>query len=125
MNENVLGSYVTMVDILFNDLDSDTEYNACFDNQKKLWKLTIPGSPDDAVGDADKKAFFKDEGFKKTCKRADEILTNAYESCQNMIMPELKNGTFIEVDEVKIEAIMHMLDDPQLRKNLKLGKYIK
>jgi uncharacterized protein (DUF1778 family) len=107
----------------FKDLDTDFDYIVGFDNKLKLWKIEMPGSSDDAISKEDKKEFFKSEMFKKTCKRADEILTNAYKSCENMIMPEVKTGRFINLDETKLEAIMDMLNDPVFRKNLKLGKY--
>lgn len=113
-----------MVNIQFRDIDTDTEYLAVFDNQKKMWKLEIPGSDDDAVSPDDKKAFFKDEQFKRTCKRAEEILKNALKSCEGMIMPEVEKGKFIDVDEVKLEAILDMIKDPSFMKNLKMGKYI-
>lgn len=124
LNENVLGAYQHMVNIQFRDIDTDTEYLAVFDNQKKMWKLEIPGSGDDAVSPDDKKAFFKDEQFKRTCKRAEEILKNALKSCEGMIMPEVEKGKFIDVDEVKLEAILDMIKDPSFMKNLKMGKYI-
>lgn len=124
LNENVLGAYQYMVNIQFRDIDTDTEYLAVFDNQKKMWKLEIPGSDDDAVSPDDKKAFFKDEQFKRTCKRAEEILKNALKSCEGMIMPEVEKGKFIDVDEVKLEAILDMIKDPSFMKNLKMGKYI-
>lgn len=121
---NVKSSYENMVSMSFKDLDTDFEYLCGFDNKLKMWKLELPDSPDDAISKEDKKAFFKSEIFKRTCKRADEILTNAYESCKNMIMPEVEHGRFIELDETKLEAIMDMLDDPIFRKNLKIGKYV-
>lgn len=124
LNENVLEAYEHIVNILLRDIDTDTEYLARFDNKKKLWKLEIPGSDDDAVSPEDKKAFFKDENFKRTCKRADEILKNALTSCENMIMPEVEKGNFINVDEIKLEAILDMIKDQTFMKNLKLGKYI-
>ena len=124
LNENVLRSYEYIVNILSRDIDTDTEYLASFNNKKKLWKLEIPGSDDDAVSPEDKKAFFKDENFKRTCKRADEILKNALASCENMIMPEVEKGNFINVDEIKLEAILDMIRDQTFMKNLKLGKYI-
>ena len=123
LNENVLGAYSHLVNFEFKDIDTDTDYLAVFDNKLKLWTLEIPGSSDEAVTKEDKKAFFKDEMFKKTCKRADEILTNAQKSCQNYILPEVEKGNFINLDEIKLEAVMDMIDDPQLRKNLRLGKY--
>ena len=124
LNENVLGAYEHMVNIQFVDLDTDTEYLAVFDNKRKLWKLEIPGSDDEAVSLEDKKAFFKDEQFKRTCKRAEEILTNALKSCESMIMPEVEKGNFINVDEIKLEAILDMIKDPSFMRPLKLGKYI-
>ena len=39
-------------------------------------------------------------------------------------MPEVKKGRFIDLDEIKLEAIIDMLDDPVFRKNLKTGKYM-
>jgi len=41
-----------------------------------------------------------------------------------MLMPVIKKGEMINVDEIKLEAIMHFLDDALLRKNLKLGKFV-
>ena len=124
LNENVLATYENLIAISFVDLDSDTEFRASFINQKKLWKLEIPGSPDDAVSEDDTRAFFKAEEFKKICKRADEILNNAYTACDKLLIPVIKKGEMINVDEIKLEAIMHFLDDPLLRKNLKLGKFV-
>lgn len=124
LNENVLGAYEHIVNIQFMDLDTDTEYLAVFDNQKKLWKLEIPGSDDEAVSPEDKKAFFSDEQFKKTCKRAVEIMANALEMAEEVIMPEVKKGRFIDVDEIKLEAIIDMLKDQSFMSPLKLGKYV-
>ena len=119
-----MATYENLIAISFVDLDSDTEFRASFINQKKLWKLEIPGSPDDAVSEDDTRAFFKAEEFKKICKRADEILNNAYTACDKLLIPVIKKGEMINVDEIKLEAIMHFLDDPLLRKNLKLGKFV-
>lgn len=124
LNDNVIASYQNMVSMSFKDLDTDFDYLVGFDNQRKLWKIEMPDSSDDAIDQNDKKEFFKSELFKKTCKRADEILTNAYASCKNMVMPEVEHGRFIDLDDIKLSAILYMLDDPQFRKNLKLGKYI-
>lgn len=123
-NENVLATYESLIGIQFTDLDSDIEFKASFNNQKKLWKLEIPGSPDDAVSEEDTRAFFKDEVFKKVCKRADELLTNAYASCIDKVMLRVEKGMMISVDETKLLAIVHFLEDTLLRKNLKLGKFI-
>lgn len=125
LQKNVVASYQNMVSMSVKDLDTDFEYLIGFDNQLKLWKMELPGSADDAIELNDKKEFFKSDIFKRTCKRADEILTNAYKSCTSMIMPEVKKGRFINLDETKLEAIMDMLDDPVFRKNLKLGKFAK
>lgn len=121
---NIVSSYENLVSISFKDLDTDFEWLCGFDNKLKLWKLELPGSPDDAVDPADKKAFFKSETFKKTCKRADEILGNAYKSCMSTVMPAVEQGMFISIDDIKLEAVLHMLDDSSLRKSLKAGKYV-
>lgn len=125
LNDNVKFTYENMVSLSFTDLDTDIDYIAGFDNKLKLWNLIIPNSSAEALDPKDKKEFFKSDIFKKTCKRADEILTNAYKSCENMIIPEVKTGRFINLDEIKLEAIMDMLNDPTFRRNLKLGKFVK
>lgn len=124
LNDNVIASYQNMVSMSFKDLDTDFDYLVGFDNQRKLWKIEMPDSSDDAIDQNDKKEFFKSELFKKTCKRADIILSQAYKSCTAMIMPEVKKGRFIILDEIKLEALIDMLNDPVFRKNLKTGRYL-
>lgn len=121
---NVKNAYDAMVKIEFKDLDTEFDYVVAFNNQLGRWEMSLPGSSEDAVDKADKTAFFKSKEFKKTCIRADEILTTAYKSCFNIIMPEVRKGRFINIDEIKLEAVMHMLDDPKFRKNLKHGKHV-
>ena len=123
LDKNVKDSYEYMVKIEFKDLDTDFDYVVRFDNKIKMWEMVLPGSDEDAIDKKDKTEFFKSDLFKKTCKRADEILTNALKSCQNMIVPEVKRGRFINLDEIKFEAIIDMLNDPMFMKNLKRGKH--
>lgn len=123
-SKNITSSYENMISISFKDLDTDFTYLCGFDNNAKLWKLEMPGSPSDVISNDDYKAFFKSEVFKKICKRADAVLTNALNSCTKYVMPEIKQGKFIEVDTIKLEAILYMLNDSIFRKNLKTGKYM-
>lgn len=119
------GSYNHIVNVQARDIDTDTDFLAAFDNVKRLWTLEIPGSEAGAVSPADKAAFFKSEPFKQVCRRAGEVLQRAYDSCQKLIMPEVSKGNFIDVDEIKLEAILDMLRDPSFMGALKLGKYAK
>lgn len=123
LNNNTIASYKNIASIKFKDLDTDFEYEAKFFNNQKQWKLELPGSADDAISKDDIKAFFNSDEFKKICVRADKIFSNAYKASIDLIMPEVKKGKFINLDEIKFEAILTMLDDPQFRKNFKQGKY--
>lgn len=125
LNDNIIASYNSLVGIRFIDLDTDTEYFCEFNNQKKAWTLQIPGSPDDAVDPEDKKEYFKSEAFKRTTKRAHEILSQSIKSYEVNIKPKLEAGDFINIDETKAEAVEYFINDPQLLKNLKNGKFEK
>lgn len=123
LNANTVQSYKNIATIKFKDIDTDFEYIAMFLNDQKQWKLELPGSSDEALDKADVKEFFASEEFKKICTRADQIFSAALKAALELIMPEVKKGRFINLDEIKFEAILSMLDDPQFRKNFKRGKY--
>lgn len=84
----------------------------------------MPGSAEDAVDHNDAKAFFISDEMKRICKRADMLLSHALEACKRTVMPHMKLGHLLEVDDVKLEAVMYMLEDSTLRKALKSGKFI-
>lgn len=51
------------------------------------------------------------EVFKKTSKRAEQLVTRALKTYQEYVKPHLEAGELLKVDEVKIEAIEHFLQD--------------
>lgn len=58
-----------------------------------------------------KKEFFKSEIFKKTAVRAYEILVRAKDQIEKVVMKHIEQGELLEIDEIKLEAIVHMLND--------------
>ena len=122
--DNVKFTYENLISISFVDLDTNTNYLVGFENKLKLWHLTIPDTTDEAIDENDKKEFFKSDIFKKICKRSIQIMTQAFDICKNHIMPIVSKGEFINLDEIKLEAILALLDDPTVKSNIKQGKHI-
>ena len=122
---NVESSYYRLVGAGVKDLDSDIEYFLSFNNGKKLWDLEIKDSKTAEVLPEDKDELFKSDLFKKLLKQASTVLDDATKLYEGIIKQHIEAGELMEVDEVKAEAIEHMLADGALVKNLKAGKYIK
>lgn len=120
--ESIEKAYDKLVSISFVDLDTEFKYECYFDNIKKLWKLELPGSSDDAISDEDLTKFVKDPFFKKICLRCDEYLSEAYKLCNSIVIPNVVAGKLLKINEIKLEAICDMLRDPSLRRNLKFAK---
>ena len=120
---NVESSYFRIAGITFVDLDTDTTYFASFHNGLKFWTLEIPDSSLDAVAPKDVVDFFNSDWIKRIAKRCDEILTRALDYYQDRVKPVLEEGKFLSVDETRLEAIEFLLQDPEVRKNLRMAKY--
>ena len=58
-----------------------------------------------------KKEFFKSETFKKTVARAYEILERAKKQIEDLLDDHIEAGEMLEVDEVRLAAIIDMLED--------------
>ena len=120
---NVEGAYFRVAGITFVDLDTDTTYFASFDNGLKFWTLEIPDSSPDAVVPKDVVDFFNSDWMKRIAKRCDEILARALDYYQERVKPVLEEGKLLSVDETRLEAIEFLLQDPEVRKNLRMAKY--
>lgn len=64
----------------FEDLDDSIHYTVFFDNNKKLFDLKLTNTKTGEILPEQKKALFNTETFKKTAKRAYEILTRSLET---------------------------------------------
>lgn len=122
-NENIKASYSRLVSFTCKDLDTDIDYACYFDNSKKNWILENPGSSKDSISDDDYVNFFKSEEVKKLVTRAVGYLKDASKLCKTIVDSELKRGKLISIDTIKLEAIVHMLDDQTLMSNFKQMKY--
>ena len=58
-----------------------------------------------------KKELFKSETFKKTVARAYEILERAKKQIEDLLDDRIEAGEMLEVDEVRLAAIIDMLED--------------
>lgn len=86
------------------------------------WILELPGSDLDAVTDEDIKAFQDSEEFKKFKTKVLEVTSQAAETAKKILLPIIQTGKFINVDEIKLEAELDMLDNPDFVKSLASGK---
>lgn len=121
---NVKDSYPALFAAEFVDLDTDIKWKVEFDNNKKLFKLSILDS-DAEVMPEQKAEFFKNDAFKRTAKKAYEYMMRAKELYEEVVESHLRAGELLEVDEPKLEAILDFCKDQQLLRNFRLGKYIK
>lgn len=120
---NVKCTYFRIAGITFTDIGTGFKYFASFDNGLKHWTLEMPESSPDAIDPKDVVDFFNSDWFKKLAKRCDQILTRALDYYKERVKPVLEAGKLLEVDETRLEAIVYLLEDPEVRKNLRMAKY--
>ena len=125
LQANVDVCYKTLFVAEFEDLDDSIHYTVFFDNQKKLFDLKLTNSKNGEILPEQKKELFKSETFKKTVARAYEILERAKKQIEDLLDDHIEAGEMLEVDEVRLAAIIDMLEDQQLMKNFRLRKYVK
>lgn len=122
---NVVDSYLSLFTAVFEDLDTSIKWKVEFDNNRKLFKLSIDGSDDVEALPAQKVELFRNDAFKRTAKRAYEYVSRAAELYHSIVESHLLDGELVEVDEPKLEAVLSFCSDQQLLRNFRLGKYIK
>lgn len=124
---DVIKSYSRLFESEFEDLDDSIHYTVFFDNVKKLFRLELTDGKDNGAEILleQKTAFFKSAMFKKTAKRAHELLMRAKKIYEETVKQHIEDGDCLEVDETKAEAIESMLNDEQLMRNFRLAKWAK
>lgn len=85
-------------------------YIAWFDNNKGLWDICIEDSPDAELTIEQRADFFKSEIFKKTAKQAYYYITTAKKTYEQIVKQHIENGEMIDIDVVKLDAILHWID---------------
>lgn len=122
--------YGSLATIIIKDLDSSLEYELRFDNVKKLWDLNLKnienkGDPDTEIDPKEKIEFFHNDFVKSCIARAHVVLTETKQLLDDIVMEKVGNGDYLDVNETKLEAELHMLGDAQLMDNLKKRLFIK
>ena len=125
LKDNIQHCYERLFQAEFEDLDDSIHYTVFFNNQKKLYDLELTNSNSGEILPEQKKEFFKSEMFKKTATRANELLLRAKKLVENVVIKHVEDGELLAIDEIKLEAIIDMLNDQQLMKNFKYAKYSK
>lgn len=90
-----------------------------------MWGLQVQDSPKAEISIEDKAAFFKSDMFKKIAQRTADIVLRANDEYEQVIDWHLKNGELLEVDEVKLSAILHLIGQTLTISNLRNGKWMK
>lgn len=100
----------------FLDIDSDTDYIVKFSNQKKKWLIEIKDSKAAEVSLEEKQEIMKNDDVKKIINKITEIVfVKASDLYKTWVMPEIENGSFLDVNEAKAEALNDFLDDRELK----------
>ena len=120
-------SYKRLFESEFEDLDDSIHYTVWFDNAKKLFCLELTNGKDNGaeILPEQKRDFFKSSMFKKTAKRAYELIERAKKIYEGQVKQHLEEGDLLECDETKLEAIESFLNDEQLMRNFRLAKWAK
>lgn len=124
LKQNVDDCYFCLAKLDFIDLDDDIKYHTEFDSAKGMWKLNIADSPDaelelEQIGD-----FFKSDMMKKCAKRCYDLIIRAYKEFEETLRPMLEDGQFLDVDEVKLAAILHFISEDITIQNLRTCKWM-
>ena len=117
-------SYFRIVSFDVEDLDNEITWHASFLNDKGLWELEIANSPQADVEPSQMADFFGSDEFKRIAKRTGWFLEEAKHLLIDVIMAKLETGELLDVDEVKLSAIMHWLSNKQFMENLRSGKFM-
>jgi len=121
---DVDSSYFRAVSFAAEDLGSEIKWHASFINDKGLWELEIVDSPRAEIEPSQMKDFFSSDLFKKTAKIASAKLETARSLIQEVIQQHLESGELLDVDEVKLAALVHWMSDKQWMENLRTGKFM-
>lgn len=122
--DDVNKSYTNIATIEIVDLATDVQWIAKYINDKSLWKLEIKDSPSAEVLDEDRQAFFTSKDILKLFRDCGDLLDKSREQFDAIVKQHLEKAELLEVDEVKLSAILFWLNDKMFMENFRLGKFI-
>ena len=121
---NVEACYYQVAQFKLENVDDEMSYHLWFDNNKGLWNVSILGSPKAELTIEQRGQFFNSELFKKIAKRTYYTIIDAKKSYDNIVKQHVEDGEMIDVDVVKLDAILHWIDQEYFLENILNGKYL-
>lgn len=133
---NVEACYYKIAQFTLKNVNDDMPYYLWFDNSKGLWDVAIIKDSQlqnvTSLGDlhgaemtVEQRAdFFKSETFKKIARRAYYIISDAKKSYDKIVKQHVENGELLDVDVIKLDAILHFIDQQYFLDNILNGKYL-
>lgn len=122
--KNIVNSYSRIAQFELTNLDDDMKYVLYFDNNKGLWNLQLKHSPKATIEVEERANFFKSEMFKKISQQTFFLLKDSYKIYMDVVDKHVSHGEFLLIDEVKLSAILHFLEQKFFLDNIKNGKYL-
>lgn len=121
---NIEACYYNIAQFMLENVEDDMCYNLMFDNSKSLWHVSIKNSPKAEMTVEQRADFFKSDVFQKIAKQTYYIIINAIKIYKKIVKQHIENGELINIDIIKLDAILHYVDQEYFLENLVNGKYL-
>ena len=121
---NIEACYYKIAQFKFENVSDDMKYLLWFDNNRGMWDVKIENSPKAELTIEQRADFFKSETFKKVAKQAYYTIVDAKKTYDQIVKEHIENGEMIDIDVVKLDAILHWIDQQYFLDNILNGKYL-
>ena len=121
---NVEACYYKIAQFKLENVNDDMSYMLWFDNNRGLWDVSISNSPKAQLTIEQRGEFFKSEVFKKIAKRTYYIIVDAKKAYDQVVKQHIEEGELLDIDVVKLDAILHWIDQAYFLDNILNGKYL-
>ena len=121
---NVEACYYKIAQFKLENVNDDMSYILWFDNNRGLWDVAVSNSPKAQLTIEQRGDFFKSEVFKKIAKRTYYIVVDAKKTYEQVVKQHVEEGELLDIDVVKLDAILHWIDQAYFLDNILNGKYL-
>ena len=121
---NVEACYYKIAQFKLENVNDDMKYLLWFDNNRGLWDVKIENSPKAELTVEQRADFFKSDTIKKVTKQAYYTIIDAKKAYEQIVKEHIENGEMIDIDVVKLDAILHWIDQQYFLDNILNGKYL-
>ena len=111
-------SYMCLAKYRFVNVNDNMAYVVRFDNNNALWDVEIADSPDAELSFEDRNDLFKSPVVKATAKKTYSRLLLAKKLFHQVVERHLDEGELLDVDDVKLSAILSFIDNERLMNNI-------